>query len=503
MRTSLGGGAESSAGDQKTSRPSNVFILRTEHARILLLLSAGRSRHTPLHSGTPPTTPPLRTQGKGKGSEVAAAMSWLARSIAATLSSAHSDDEGSDAASGDASPPRPRAPSHPAGADAGEPEQPDTPSRGGVKGDISELTESLTRRFWGVASFLAPPPAAGEGEGEGEEETEAEEEEAAVAAAGPEELEEQESQSPRIAGIRSDLAEIGGRVRSGISMLSNANAVTEISRIASSFLTFGPGEEEGEAVGVTEEAVVFVRHISMHPETWLDFPLFADGRLTDDFELSDTQYGHALAMEHLVPSLSYLRTKLCSTSMSEACFWKIYFVLLHSILNNQDAELLSTPEILKAREELLQSSPKKNQLVSEGLGVVEESSENKNVLSTEPKDKDLSPSSIKNKNGTFEAQSSQEPTSDPTADIEANKYPVSTPEPEIVDKSVIQEELVLKNEINCVPNEKSGHLYTAETDDDKEVEEWLQDMVTVPSKTGYPTAAGEEEDVSFSDLEDD
>jgi hypothetical protein len=62
-----------------------------------------------------------------------------------------------------------------------------------------------------------------------------------------------------------------------------------------------------------------------------------------DFELSDAQFGHAVAIEHLVPSLSYLRTELCSSVMSEACFWKIYFVLLHSKLNKQDAEILSTP----------------------------------------------------------------------------------------------------------------------------------------------------------------
>ena len=197
-------------------------------------------------------------------------MSWLARSIAATLSSAHSDDDESESASGDNSPPRA---SDPTSADAGESdEQPDTPSRG-VKDDISELTESLTRRFWGVASFLAPPPVEGETD-EGDEE---EEDEAAAAAEGP--------QSPRIDGIRSDLAEIGGKVRTGISMLSNAGAVAEISRIASSFLPFGPGEEEGqvegEAVGVTEEVVEFVSHISNHPKTWLDFPLFIDDRRAD------------------------------------------------------------------------------------------------------------------------------------------------------------------------------------------------------------------------------
>ncbi|CAL4947276.1 unnamed protein product [Urochloa decumbens] len=403
-------------------------------------------------------------------------MSWLARSIAATLSSAHSDDDESESASGDQSPPRA---SDPTSADAGESdEQPDTPSRG-VKGDISELTETLTRRFWGVASFLAPPPVEGE----------AEEEEAAAAEEGP--------QSPRIDGIRSDLAEIGGRVRTGISMLSNAGAVAEISRIASSFLPFGPGEEEGqvegEAVGVTEEVVVFVSHISKHPKTWLDFPLFVDDRHADDFELSDAQYGHAVAIEHLVPSLSYLRTELCSTNMSEACFWKIYFVLLHSKLNKQDAEILSTPQILEAREELLQSSPTKSKL----------SSQNMSAPSTQPEDSTLSPLNIQNEIGVSVAPSLQEPTTDPMPNVEAEKHPISTTEAEVVDKTVIQEKLVVKSEVKSLPIEKS---YPTEDDDEKEVDDWLQDMDSVdpvPSKTVNTASVGEEEDVSFSDFEDD
>jgi hypothetical protein len=65
-----------------------------------------------------------------------------------------------------------------------------------------------------------------------------------------------------------------------------------------------------------------------------------------DFELSDAQYMHAIAVEHLVPSLPDLKVQICSTDMSEACFWKIYFVLLHSKLSKQDAELLSTPQVI-------------------------------------------------------------------------------------------------------------------------------------------------------------
>lgn len=214
-------------------------------------------------------------------------MSWLARSIAATLSSprgSDADEADSDPASAQSgagpeeeeSSPRDRSPN--LAPVAGEPEQPGTPSRG-VKDDISELTETLTRRLWGVASFLAPPPSPPEAStpraatpAQGEEEAE-----------GIEDGEEGTVLSPRIAGIRSDLAEIGGRVRSGFSMLQNNLAVAEISKIASSLLPFGQGEaDEGEPVpGVTEEVVVFVRHISTRPETWLDFPIFISERYAD------------------------------------------------------------------------------------------------------------------------------------------------------------------------------------------------------------------------------
>lgn len=64
-----------------------------------------------------------------------------------------------------------------------------------------------------------------------------------------------------------------------------------------------------------------------------------------DFDMSDAQQEHALAVERLAPRLAALRIELCPGHMSEGCFWKIYFVLLHSRLNKHDAELLSTPQV--------------------------------------------------------------------------------------------------------------------------------------------------------------
>jgi len=64
-----------------------------------------------------------------------------------------------------------------------------------------------------------------------------------------------------------------------------------------------------------------------------------------DFDLSDAQQEHALAVEHLAPSLAALRMELCPGYMSDGNFWKIYFVLVHPRLSKSDADILSTPQV--------------------------------------------------------------------------------------------------------------------------------------------------------------
>jgi len=68
--------------------------------------------------------------------------------------------------------------------------------------------------------------------------------------------------------------------------------------------------------------------------------------------MTDAQQDHALAVESVAPELADLRIELCPSHMSEGCFWKIYFVLLHPKLTKEDAEILSTPQILEARNKL-------------------------------------------------------------------------------------------------------------------------------------------------------
>jgi hypothetical protein len=77
----------------------------------------------------------------------------------------------------------------------------------------------------------------------------------------------------KMPGIRNDFAEIWGRVRSGTSKISEHVAVSEIIKIDSSFLPLGSDEDEDVEdtilIGVTEEVLMFVENISMHPGTLL------------------------------------------------------------------------------------------------------------------------------------------------------------------------------------------------------------------------------------------
>ena len=190
-------------------------------------------------------------------------MSWLARSIANSLKLDEDDDDHTNAALNPKSESDPNptqsSPSH-----SRSSSDPNTPR--GVKEDLSELTKTLTRQFWGVASFLAPPPPPSSDQPPGHTE---EEKYLWPPSSDPDELPDE----ALIVGIRSDLSEIGGKFKTGISKLSNNIAVSEFSKIASNFLQFGSKEESfakydsKNIVGLTEEVVAFARNIAMHTET--------------------------------------------------------------------------------------------------------------------------------------------------------------------------------------------------------------------------------------------
>lgn len=162
-------------------------------------------------------------------------------------------------------------------------------------------------------------------------------------------------QSP-VAGIKQDLADLGGAIaghlRSAAAFLappphsSNSSAVSPslISPRKISSLLFVEGEAGDDVAGVTEEVLEYVQYIvSTKSHCWTDFPLSPN----KDFILSHVQKKHASAVENLVADLKIFKYKMFSC-MSEQKFWIIYFALLSPSLNEQDKELLITPEIEEA-----------------------------------------------------------------------------------------------------------------------------------------------------------
>ncbi|KAM1072320.1 hypothetical protein ACFX13_017864 [Malus domestica] len=255
-------------------------------------------------------------------------------------------------------------------------EQPNQPQN-----DLSFLRQTLGRQIRGVATFLAPPPSPP----------------SPPSSPSNDDVPSSNSlsQSQALLGIRNDLLEIGGSFKTGLSLLStNSNkAVTEISKFASSLLQLqnealeegGAADDDGDVgggqvPGITDEVLGFVAEISVLPDCWIDFPMTLD----HDFSMTDAQREHASAVEQLVPGFADLRVRLCS-SMSEEQFWMIYFLLLLPRLNERDFELLSTPKarslsfpsfvmIVEARDVLLhklqnktntqEDAPEKSILVS-------------------------------------------------------------------------------------------------------------------------------------------
>ncbi|XP_019150629.1 PREDICTED: uncharacterized protein LOC109147429 isoform X2 [Ipomoea nil] len=215
--------------------------------------------------------------------------------------------------------------------------------------DQNHSDPNLPSIFRGVAALLSPPlPAAGDG----------------VAA----------ESSQAIVGIRNDLVEIGDSFKSGLSFFASNMAASEFSKLASNFLKFKDDEVEGQVeeddeveeeedmIGITDEVVDFVRTISFRPQLWTDFPI----SLAKDFHISDNQREHVENIEQLVPSLGSLKLKLAH-HLTDGQFWMIYFTLLLPRLDENDLGLLSTPEIVKVREMLLQQLRNKKMTVPTSL----------------------------------------------------------------------------------------------------------------------------------------
>lgn len=366
-------------------------------------------------------------------------MSWLARSIANSL---NLDDDTNDVVpppNRDHSTDNPKSENHQETEDSSSPT---SPSRG-VKEDLSELTKTLTSQFWGVASFLAPPPQSDSYKPIDNSKLDPDEEESDPAAG--------------IVGLQTDFAEISGKFRSGISLLSSNMAVSEITKMASNLLQLGPEEEEeGKGfdldkgvAGVTEEVVAFVRDIAMHPETWLDFPL-PENEDDEDFYLSDAQQEHALAVEQLAPRLPALRIELCPIYMNEARFWEIYFVLLHPRLDKQDAKLLSTPQVVKARASLAQELHKRTKPIEEDWPE-KRTSESNDRNNSRHKEIVSVPSTALSADVVHEMSSVESNTFTAVPVPATKKQPVLSSESQVVDKPVVEGGLITYSNVEKQP----------------------------------------------------
>ncbi|KAK7347097.1 hypothetical protein VNO80_21624 [Phaseolus coccineus] len=252
------------------------------------------------------------------------------------------------------------------------------------------------------------------------------------------------SSSQALSGIRNDLVEIGGSFKNSLSLISTNKAVTGISKFASQLLQLESDQQQSndDAVpGTTEDVMRFVKEISARPQCWTEFPLPLHNA---DFSMSNSQREHALAIERLVPEFVALRLNLCSY-MNVEKFWMIYFLLILPRLNQHDHECLSTPKILDARDVLLQK-----------LG--EEKAE----------------------------ESEKHRTVDSNQEVRENRERES-----------------ISFEQNQVLTEITNAVEGLEVDDTVSTEKWLEDTDIDASSFASCTKLQQEEDVSFSDLEDD
>ncbi|RLN13522.1 ran-binding protein 9-like [Panicum miliaceum] len=141
-----------------------------------------------------------------------------------------------------------------------------------------------------------------------------------------------------LAGILSDLAEIGGSLRGGFSRAATQHdhpAAAESLHAAASPPASPPPPAAAAAAQVPDDVVGAARALAARPEAWIDFPVLA---LDENSVISDIQRDHLESIEKLVPDLASLRTRLCPSYMDEDVFWKIYFRLLESNINEHSSE---------------------------------------------------------------------------------------------------------------------------------------------------------------------
>lgn len=426
-------------------------------------------------------------------------MSWLARSIANSL---RIDDDDGDTTFQPQSPPHRRLEKPPMSANAAEEREDGESDKDlqGVKDDLSEFRETLTRQLWGVANFLAPPPPPPTTACSSSSSSSQVHNQRVVP-----ELNRSESSH---SGDDCDEPSVFARsliVESNHS--ENCESPSSLRRLEMQNDDDGDDDADDDgndgddwinnAVGLTDEVLTFAGNIAHHPETWLDFPVDDDEDF-EDFPMSESQKKHALAVEHLTPRLAALRIELSPAHMSVGFFWKVYFVLLHSRLNKQDAELLSTPEVVEARAKWMQEQQKGTKKDSEWYhgGLYSRISADY--------DDDCTPRSLQNEHSeTFSSWTfASEPATSSTVDSDVEKH-VSTVL-QVVDKSIIDEQpLAETDDKNTLAASISKRPVLSFIDDDNDSDAWPEDEYFGVGQSGRLIPVGIADEVSFSDLEDD
>lgn len=237
----------------------------------------------------------------------------------------------------------------------------------------------------------------------------------------------------------------------------------------------------------------------MHPETWLDFPLDSEDDL-DDFKMSVAQREHALAIEQLAPRLRALRIEFCPCHMTESYFWKVYFVLLHSRLDKHDAEILSTPQVVEARKMWMQELQKQTNTENDWYGRrIYHMKESSDMLQ-----EDILPGSpgyMHSAGMAYRTNDFEPSKSSASRFSDTEKCPSTSSGTHVTCESVAEENAVQSKDKD-LPLGGSTKMPVQDFDDGDD-DDWPEeeDSDLLGYNAGVITM-GMEEDISFSDLED-
>ncbi|XP_020211497.1 uncharacterized protein LOC109796226 [Cajanus cajan] len=398
-------------------------------------------------------------------------MSWLARSFANSLRLDGDGDGENDVV---LDPPTTSSKDPPPeNVLRSEPEEYEDTQGRGVKEDLDEIKQTLTRQFWGMASFLAPPPS-----------------------------NSQSDPSPFVSDQSNHRSISQPQLDDAAAVSDHSSDAEQENGPEPNSFSFGSDSEgncgfELRAVGITEEVLAFAMNIAMHPETWLDFPIEEEDD-TDDFDMSDAQQEHAAVVERLTPRLVALRIELCPCHMSESYFWKVYFVLLHSRLNKEDAGILSTPQVMAARAMWMQELQKQTKPEFEIFG--RNASYPRDIAQHDDFTPNLSDDGYSDDmpNRTFGYRTT---SFSMMSDYETDKHMVESSGVHFTDKSVIEENSIIKTENKDLKCGRPSHIIIQDYDDDDD--EWPEEDSDSGGYGGTTHPMVNEEDISFSDLEDD